>query len=131
MIVDIHGHRIEVYTLVSKIHKNVNLELGIKNVFELEGVINSWDCCFIFLKRSLPIFPKDRIILKLKEQRFIKVNAPFIDEISRLAIVILVDKKTYSMRLLKLKFTCNAAILDVVNNGIETVIFKPEEMLGI
>ena len=26
---------------------------------------------------------------------------------------------------------CNAAILDTVNNGTETIIFKPEEMLGI
>ena len=33
--------------------------------------------------------------------------------------------------LIKLKFTCNAAILDVVNNGPETIIFKPEEVLGI
>ena len=40
IIVDIHGHRFEVYTLVSQIHKNVDLVLGIKNVFELEGVIN-------------------------------------------------------------------------------------------
>ena len=41
VIVDVHGHRIKVYTLVSEIHENVNLVLGIKNVFELEGVINS------------------------------------------------------------------------------------------
>ena len=41
IIVDIHGHRFEVYTLVSEIHENVDLVLGIKNVFELEGVINS------------------------------------------------------------------------------------------
>ena len=123
-----HGHRIEVYTLVSEIHENVHLLLGIKNVFELE---NSWDCCFKFLNRSLPIFPKDRIILKSKEQRFIKVNTLFMDEISGLAIVRLVDKKTYSTMLLKLKFTCNTAILDVVNNGTETVIFKLEERLGI
>ena len=33
--------------------------------------------------------------------------------------------------LLKLKFTCNAAILDIVNYGTDTMIFKPEEMLGI
>ena len=33
--------------------------------------------------------------------------------------------------LIKLKFTCNAAVLDIVNNGIETIIFKPEEMIGI
>ena len=33
--------------------------------------------------------------------------------------------------LLKLKFMCNIAMLDIVNNGIDTIIFKPEEMLGI
>ena len=41
VIVDIHGHRFEIYALVSEIHENVDLVLGIKNVFELEGVINS------------------------------------------------------------------------------------------
>ena len=41
IIVDIHGHRFEIHTLVSKIHENVDLVLGIKNIFELEGVINS------------------------------------------------------------------------------------------
>ena len=41
VIIDVHGHRFEIYTLVSEIHENVDLVLGIKNVFELEGVINS------------------------------------------------------------------------------------------
>ena len=40
IIVDIHGHRFEVYTLVSEIYKHVDLVLGIKNIFALEGVIN-------------------------------------------------------------------------------------------
>ena len=44
VIVEIHGHRFEIYTLVSEIHENVDLVLGIKNVLELEGVINSRDC---------------------------------------------------------------------------------------
>ena len=69
IIVDIHGHRFKVYTLVSEIHENVDLVLGNKNVFELEGVINSWDCCFNFLNRSIPIFSKECIVLKSKEQR--------------------------------------------------------------
>ena len=55
VIVDIHGHRFKIYTLVSEIHENVDLVLGIKNVFELEDVINSRDCCFKFLNRSVPI----------------------------------------------------------------------------
>ena len=41
VIVEIAGHRFEVYTLVSEIHKSIDLVLGIKNVFELEGIFNS------------------------------------------------------------------------------------------
>ena len=44
VIVEIHSHRFEIYTLVSEIHENVDLVLGTKNVFELEGAINSRDC---------------------------------------------------------------------------------------
>ena len=41
VIIDVHRHRFEIYTLVSEIHENVDLVLGFKNVFELKGVINS------------------------------------------------------------------------------------------
>ena len=111
--------------------KNVDLALGIKNIFKLEGVINLWDCCFKFLNRSLPIFPRERVVLKPKEQKLIIVEAPFIDEISGLAIIQILDGIMYSTMLIKLKFTCNVAILDIVNNGTETIIFKPEGMIGI
>ena len=47
----------------------------------------------------------------------IKVKAPFIDKISGLAIIKILDGSTYSTMLIKLKFMCNAAILDIVNNG--------------
>ena len=104
ILLDIHGHRFEVYTLVSEIQENVDLVLGIKNVFELEGVIDSWECCFSFLNRSIPLSPKEKIILKPKEQRLVKVEAPFIDKISGLAIVKILDKQTQSMMMLKLKF---------------------------
>ena len=87
VIIDVHGHRPEIYTLVSEIHENADLVMGIKNVFKLEGVINSQDCCFKFLNRSLPIFPKECIILKPKEQKLIKVKALFIDGISGLSII--------------------------------------------
>ena len=30
VIIDIHGHRFEIYTLVSEIHENVDLVLGIQ-----------------------------------------------------------------------------------------------------
>ena len=104
VIVDIHGHRFEIYTLVSEIHENVDLVLGIKNVFELEGVINSKDCCFEFLNRSVPIYPKKEIILKLDEQKLVKVKAPFIDEISGLAIIKIIHGGTYRNSVNKFEF---------------------------
>ena len=41
IVIDIHGHRFVIFTLVSEIHKNVDLFLGIKNKFEIEGIIKS------------------------------------------------------------------------------------------
>ena len=33
MIIDIHGHRFEIFSLVSEIHDNVDLVMGMKNIF--------------------------------------------------------------------------------------------------
>ena len=97
----------------------------------MEGVINSKDCCFKFLNRSVPIFPEEEVILKPNEEKLIKVKAPFVDEISGMAIIKILDGGTYSTLLIKLKFMHNKAILDIVNKGKDTMIFKPEEMIGI
>ena len=116
VIIDVYGHRFEIYTLVTEIHENIDLVLGIKNVFELEGV---------------PIFPEKDVILKPNEQKLIKVRAPFVDEISGMAIIKILDRGIHSTLLIKLKFTCNKAILDIVNKDKDIMIFKPEEMIGI
>ena len=68
---------------------------------------------------------------KTKEQKLIRVAAPFIDEISHVAIIKILDVSTYSTMLIKLKFTHNTAMLAIINNSAETIIFKPEEMIGI
>ena len=67
VIIDIYGHKFEVFTLVSEIHDNVDLVLGMKNVFELEGVIDTRDSSFKFLNRSLPFYSKDQVVVKTKE----------------------------------------------------------------
>ena len=130
VIIEVHGHRFEIYTLVSEIHENVDLVLGIKNVFEL-GVINTRDCKLEFLNRSVPIYPEKELILKPNEQKLVKVRAPFVDDISGLAIIKITDGRTNSTLLIKLKFTCNKAVLDVKNAGKDTMILNPKEMIGI
>ena len=57
LLFKVQGHIFEVYTLVSEIQDKMDLILGVKNIFELEGIVNSRTCSFNFLNRSLPIFP--------------------------------------------------------------------------
>ena len=40
VIIEIHGHIFKVFTLVSEIHDNVDLVLGMKNAYELEGIVD-------------------------------------------------------------------------------------------
>ena len=99
-------------------------------MFELEGIFNSQECCFSFWNRSLPIFPKEKVIMEPGEQKIVKIEAPFMDEISSLAIVKLLDQLTHSIMVLKVKFVCNIAMLDMINNiSSETLILNPREAL--
>ena len=34
IVIDIHNHRLKIFTLVSEIHENVDLVFGIKNIFQ-------------------------------------------------------------------------------------------------
>ena len=71
VIIDIHGHRFEIFTLVSEIHDNVDLVMGMKNIFELEGVIDLQDSCFSFLSRSIPFFPVTTVEIAPKHKRLL------------------------------------------------------------
>ena len=61
VILTIRKHRFEVFTLVSVIRENVDMVLGIKNIYEIEGVVDSWDSCLSFLNRSVPFFPREKV----------------------------------------------------------------------
>ena len=71
------------------------------------------------------------MIVKPKERKFIKIEAPFVDKISVLVIVKMLDSREQCTVVLKLKFVRNLASLDVTNNTQETVIFEPKQVLGI
>ena len=122
VIIEIYGHLFEVFTLVSEIHDNVDLVLGRKNAYELEGIVDMQDSSFKFLNRSIPFSSKEQTIVKHKEKKFVKIEAPFIDEISGHAIVKMIDNEGQCTMLLKLKFVRNCASLEIVNNTHKTVI---------
>ena len=130
VIVEICGHRIEVFTLVSEIFDNVDMVLGIKNIFELEGVIDSHESCFRFLSRSISIFPREQVVVKPGEKKLIPIETPFVEEISGMAIVKIIDKEQKMSMMLKLKFIHNKAMLDTTNNTREILIFDRKTTIG-
>ena len=94
-------------------------------------MIDSKDSCLSFLNRSIPFFAKEEVEVKPKEQKLIMVEAPFIEEISGMAITKLLDTKSHIALTLTLKFIRNGATLKVTNSTQEKVTFKPEHVVGI
>ena len=124
VFIDIHGHRFEIFTLVSAIHDNVDLVMGMKNIFKLEGVIDLQDSCFSFLSRSIPFSPVMAVEIAPKMQKMVVVEAPSIEELSGMAIVKILD-------MIKLKFIRNKAVLKITNKTHKTVTFGLTEMIAV
>ena len=131
VIIDTHGHRFEIFTLVSENHDNVDLVMGMKNIFELESMNDSSDSCFSFLSRSIPFFLATAVEIAPKMQKMVVVEAPFLEELSGMAIVKTLNMKEQAMSMIKLKFIRNKAVLKITNNTHKTVTFGWTEMIGV
>ena len=131
VIIDIHGHRFEIFTLVSEIHDNVYLVMGMKNIFELEGVIDSRESCFSFLNRSIPFFPVTTVEIAPASQKMFMVDAPFVEELSGMTMVKIIDMKEQMTNMIKLKFIRNKAVLKITNKMFETITVGRTDRMGV
>ena len=61
----------------------------------------------------------------------ILIESPFIEEISGMAIVKIIDQGQKMPMMLKLKFIRNKSTLDITNNARETIIFDKKTSIGI
>ena len=61
----------------------------------------------------------------------IPIESPFIEEISGMAVVKIIDQGQKMPMMLKLKFIRNKATLDITNNTRETIIFDKKMSIGI
>ena len=57
----------ELQSLVSETHGYVDMVIGIKNVYEIEGVLSTRNSCLHFLKRSTPFLPKTDVLQRTRE----------------------------------------------------------------
>ena len=124
LVFKIHGHKFEVYTLVSEIEDKMDLILGVKNIFELEGIINSRTCSVNFLNRSLPIFPVAHHKIKPEKMAYVKARIPFVEKLSGIAIVKPMYK--YHIGTMRVRIHHNQYILQIINNTEETIHHTPQ-----
>ena len=59
------------------------------------------------------------------------IEAPFVEELSGMAIVKILDMKEQATNMIKLKFIRNKAVLKITNKMHETVAFGWTEMIGV
>ena len=114
LLFKIQGLIFEVHTLVSEIQDKMDLILGVKNIFELEGIMNSRTCSFNFLNRSLPIFPLAHYRIKSGKMAYVKVRIPFVEKRSGIAIVKLLYK--YHIGTMRVRIDHNQSIIKIINN---------------
>ena len=120
----------KIFTLVSEIHDNVDLVIGMKNIFELEGIINSRESCLSFLGRSIPFFPVMTVEVAPASQKMVMVEAPFVEELSGMAMVKILDMKEHTTNMIKLKFIQNKAVLKITNQTCKIIVFGRTGMMG-
>ena len=123
------NHLFKVYTLVLEIQQNMDIILGVKNMFEIEGEVSCHTSQFKFLNRSLPIFPLSTHRIKVGAKAYVKAKVPFIEKLSGHAIAKLLYKG--SLRTMKIRLVDNLTVMQIINNTPSTMYLYPEESIGI
>ena len=85
----------------------------------------------VFSADQSTFFPVTTVEIAPKTQKMVIVEAPFIEELSGMAIVKIVDMKEQTTNIIKLKFIRNKAVLRITNKTDKTVTFGRTEMIGI
>ena len=122
-------HLLEIYTLVSEIQQSMDLILGVKNMFELEGEVSCRTPQFKFLNRSLPLFPLSTYRIKVGAKAYVKAKVPFIEKLSGHAVMKLLHKG--SLGTMKIRLVDNITVMQIINNTPSTMYLSPEQSIGI
>ena len=64
-------------------------------------------------------------------QKMVMVDTPFIEELSGMTMVKILDMKEITTNMIKLKFIWNKAVLKIKKKTHETIIFDKTDMMGV
>ena len=85
----------------------------------------------VFLAGQFQFFPVTIVEIAPASQKMVIIEAPFIKELSGMAMVKILDMKEQTTNMIKLKFIQNKAVLKITNKTHKTVTFGRTEMMGI
>ena len=103
----------------------MDIILGVKNMFEVEGEMSCHTSQFKFLNRSLPIFTLSTHRIKVGAKVYVKAKVPFIAKLSGHAVAKLFSKG--SLGTMKIRLVDNITIIQIINNTPSTMYLSPEE----
>ena len=91
---------------------------------ELAGEIRG-GLTFKFLNKAIPIF------LLHNERRYVKVEAPILDEILSLGIIMLLALDTYDTLTMQVKCERNKALFEVTNDSTQLIALDPKKAIAV
>ena len=83
------------------------------------------------LNRSIPFSPNEKTEIPPKVQKMVVTEATFVEELSGVAIVKVLDMNEHITNMIKLKCIRNGTTLKITNNTDETMTFDRSDMVGI
>ena len=107
----------------------MDIILGVKNMFEVEGEISCHTSQFKFLNRSLPIFTLSTYRIKVGAKAYVKARVPFIEKLSGHAIAKLLCKG--SLGTMKIRLVDNLTVIQIINNTPSTMYLSPAESIRV
>ena len=125
----IQGHLLEIYTIVAALHESIDLVIGMKNMVELEGILNTRTSSFDFLSHSIPIYPQNDLKVKPGAKAYIKIVVPFQRQINSRAIAkFFTCDKIFTFRM---RFKHNRTVVEFENRGDKISELFKDRPIGI
>ena len=105
----------------------MDIILGVKTMFEIEGEISCCTFQFKFLNRSLPIFSLSTHRIEVGAKKHVKAKVPFIEKLSGHAITKFLCKG--SLGTMKIRLVDSLTVMQIINNTPSTMYLSPEESI--
>ena len=125
----IQGHLFEIYTIVAALHESIDVVIGMKNMVELEGILNTRTSSFDFLSHSIPIYPLNDLKVKPGGKAYIKIVAPFQRQINTRPIAkFFACDRIFTFRM---RFKHNRTVVEFENKGDKICELFKDRPIGI